>query len=321
MFNNRALIGVIVLALLAWFASASFYVVNETERGIKLRFGEVIENDIGPGLHFKVPVFNTVRIFDTRVQTVDSSATRYLTADSKAVIVDSFVKWKIADPRQFYEATRGNIQVAENLIAPRTDEALRNKFGQTQMSDIIQERIAAESDRQDLVGEDKGADTVEGAREELMVEPVEQLDAAMRDELGVHILDIRVKRIELPTEVTQAVYERMNSERERAARTYRAEGSQQAEAIRADADRQRQEILASGREEAETTRGEGDAQAARIYADAYQQDPDFFAFYRSMRAYRESFSGEGQDLLVLSPDNSDFFRYLGDATPGQTASP
>ncbi|WP_110600643.1 MULTISPECIES: protease modulator HflC [Salinicola] len=321
MFNNRALIGVIILALLAWFASASFYVVNETERAIKLRFGEVIENDIGPGLHFKLPVFNTVRIFDVRVQTVDSSATRYLTADSKAVIVDSFVKWKIADPQQFYEATRGNIQVAENLIAPRTDEALRNKFGQTEMSSIIQERIAAESDNQQLVGEDKGADTVEGAREELMVEPVQQLDQAMRDELGVHILDIRVKRIELPPEVTQAVYERMNSERERAARTYRAEGSQQAEAIRADADRQRQEILANGRQEAETTRGEGDAQAAKIYASAYQQAPDFFSFYRSMQAYRDSFSGEGKDLLVLSPDNSDFFRYLKNPTPDGTSAP
>ncbi|WP_353979325.1 protease modulator HflC [Salinicola endophyticus] len=316
MFNNRALIGVIVLALLAWFASASFYVVNETQRAIKLRFGEVIENNIGPGLHFKLPVFNTVRIFDVRVQTVDSGATRYLTADSKAVIVDSFVKWKIADPKQFYEATRGNIQVAENLIAPRTDEALRNKFGQTQMSDIIQERIAAESKKEDLAGKSKGPDTVEGAREELMVEPVQQLDAAMRKELGVHILDIRVKRIELPTEVTQAVYERMNSEREQAARTYRAEGLQQAEAIRADADRQRQEILASGRQESETTRGEGDAQAAKIYAGAYQKDPDFYAFYRSMQAYRDSFNGEGKDLLVLSPENSQFFRYLKNPQPG-----
>lgn len=321
MFNNRALISIVILALLAWFASASFYIVNETQRAIKLRFGEVIENDIGPGLHFKLPIFNTVRIFDVRVQTVDSSATRYLTADSKAVIVDSFVKWKIADPRQFYEATHGDLQIAENLIAPRTDEALRNKFGQTEMSAIIQERIAAESDNQQLVGEDKGPDTVEGAREELMVEPVQQLDQAMRQELGVHILDIRVKRIELPTEVTQAVYERMNSEREQAARTYRAEGSKQAEAIRADADRQRQEILASGRQESETTRGEGDAQAASIYAQAYQQAPDFFEFYRSMQAYRDSFNGTGKDLLVLSPENNDFFRYLKNPTPQTASSP
>ncbi|MFC0269346.1 protease modulator HflC [Kushneria aurantia] len=319
MFNNRALVMVIVLGLLAWLASASFYIVNETERGIKLRFGEIIENNIQPGLHFKWPLLNTVRIFDTRVLSLDSNATRYLTSDSKAVIVDSFVMWQIDDPARFYEATRGVEQAAERLIAPRTDEALRNTFGQTTMTQIVRERPAAQSDNQQVVEQVQQADTeVATERDELMVDPIAQLDKAMRRELGVRILDIRVKRIELPQEVTQTVYERMRSEREQAARGYRAEGTRRAEEIRADADRQREEILASGRQIAQTTRGEGDAAAASIYAGAYQQNVDFFEFYRAMQAYRDSFKGDG-DLMVLSPESNRFFeRFVtpeGQGTP------
>lgn len=317
MFNNRALVIIIVLGLLAWLGSASFYTVNETERGIKLRFGEIVENDIQPGLHFKWPVLNTVHIFDTRVLSLDSTPTRYLTSDSKAVIVDYFVKWQIIDPARFYETTRGVEQAAERLIAPRTDEALRNKFGQTTLTDIVRERPAIQSDNQEVVEQvQQEGSQVASERDELMVDPIDELDSAMRRELGVRILDIRVKRIELPGEVTQAVYERMNSEREQAARGYRAEGTRQAEEIRAAADRQRQEILASGRQIAETTRGEGDASAAAIYADAYRKDVEFFEFYRAMQAYRESFANDG-NLMVLSPQSHRFFEQF--VTPGGEA--
>lgn len=314
MFNNRALVTIILLGLLAWLGSASLYTVNETERGIKLRFGEIIENDIQPGLHFKWPILNTVQIFDTRVLSLDATPTRYLTSDSKAVIVDYFVKWQIVDPARFYEATRGVEQAAERLIAPRTDEALRNKFGQTTLTDIVRERPAIQSDNQEVVEQvQQEGSQVASERDELMVDPIDELDSAMRRELGVRILDIRVKRIELPGEVTQAVYERMNSEREQAARGYRAEGTRQAEEIRAAADRQRQEILASGRQIAETTRGEGDAAAAAIYSGAYQQDVGFFEFYRAMQAYRESFANDG-NLIVLSPQSNRFFEQF--VTPG-----
>lgn len=319
MFNNRALVIIIVLGILAWVGSASLYTINETERGIKLRFGEVIENDIQPGLHFKWPILNTVRIFDTRVLSVDASATRYLTSDSKAVIVDSFVKWQIIDAGLFYEATRGNEQAAERLIAPRTDEALRNKFGQTTMTQIIRERPAAQSDNREVAEEVQQGDSVASERDELMVDPIKQLDAAMRRELGVRILDIRVKRIELPSEVTQAVYERMNSQREQAARGYRAEGTRQAEEISADADRQREEILASGRQIAETTRGEGDAAAAALYSAAYQQNAGFFDFYRTLQAYRESFKGHN-DLMVLSPSSNQFLQLFKQGNGDATAS-
>ncbi|RKQ96304.1 protease FtsH subunit HflC [Kushneria sinocarnis] len=288
MFNNRALVIIVVLVVLGWLASSSLYVVDETERAIKLRFGEVVESDIGPGLHAKVPVLNTVRTFDSRVLTLDASASRYLTQEKKAVIVDSYIKWKIINPQRFYEATTGDEQVAERLIEPRVDEALRNEFGRNTLSQIVSER-----------------------RDELMSAPTKALDKQMRNELGVAVLDIRVKQIELPEEVTQSVYDRMRSEREREAREYRAQGQEQAEKIRARVDREKQVLLARARQIAETTRGEGDASAAAIYGNAYQQNPDFFRFYRSLQAYRDSF-GDGNGLLVLNPHNNDFFRFLLD---------
>ncbi|WP_106478649.1 protease modulator HflC [Phytohalomonas tamaricis] len=285
MINNRALVIIALLAIVAWIASSSLYIVDETEKAIKLRFGAVVEDNIQPGLHFKVPVYNTVRTFDARVLTVDANASRYLTREKKAVIVDSFVKWKIVDPRRFYEATTGDRQMAERLIAPRVDEALRNAFGRLELTQIISEQ-----------------------RDEMINDPRKRLDEAMREELGVTILDIRIKRIELPSEVSQAVYERMRTERHREAREYRAQGQEQAERIRANADRQRQVILARAHQQSQTLRGEGDAAATAIYAQAYQQDEEFFRFYRSLEAYRDSFNDKS-DLMVLSPD-SEFFRYF-----------
>lgn len=285
MVNNRSLIIVGGLAAIAWLASNSLYVVDETQRAVKLRFGEVIEENIPPGLHFKVPITQTVRKFDTRVLTLDTDTSRYLTLEQKAVIVDSYVMWQVVNPTRYYEATAGDEMMASRLIQPRVDESLRNEFGRLDLQQIIAER-----------------------RDDLMIRPTEELDALMREELGVSVRDIRVKRIDLPQDVSAAVFERMRSEREREAREWRAQGQEEAERIRANADRRRHVLLAQATERAETLRGEGDAEAAAIFSEAYGQDLEFFAFWRSLNAYRDSFDGE-QDMLVLDP-TSDFFRYL-----------
>ncbi|MCK2044753.1 protease modulator HflC [Chromohalobacter salexigens] len=285
MVNNRALGIVALLAVGAWIASSSLYVVTEKQRAIKLRFGEVVQADIEPGLHVKWPVLNTVRFFDARVQMLESTESRFLTARRNALIVDSYVKWQVVDPSLFYQATRGEVSRAEGLIAPRVDESLRNAFGSREVDKIISEE-----------------------RNEMLEEPQKQLDKRLREEVGVSILDIRLKRVELPQEVQQAVFQRMRTERNAEARQYRAQGQEQAERIRARADRERQVTLANARKKAETLRGEGDAKAAEIYANAYKQDEDFFDFYRSLQAYRNSFD-KGDDMLLLSPD-SEFFRYF-----------
>ncbi|GHE20450.1 protease modulator HflC [Halomonas urumqiensis] len=289
MINNRSLLIVGGLAAVAWLASNSLYVVDETERAVKLRFGEVIEENIQPGLHVKVPITQTIRKFDTRLLTLDTDTSRYLTLEQKAVIVDSYVKWQVINPTRYYEATAGDELMATRLIQPRVDESLRNEFGRLDLQEIIAER-----------------------RDDLMTGPAEELDQLMRDELGVAIRDIRIKRIDLPEDVSAAVYERMRSEREREAREWRAQGEEESERIRANADRRRQVLLAQATERSETLRGEGDAEASAIFAEAYSGDQEFYTFWRSLNAYRDSFAGDG-NMLVLDP-SSDFFRYLKSPT-------
>jgi len=283
--NARSIVALAILAGLALLASSSLYIVNETQRAIRLQFGEVVETDIQPGIHVKVPVYNTVRLFDTRLQTLDGTPSRYLTGDRKGVIVDSFVQWKIVDVTRYYEATAGDEQVSMRLIAPRVDESLRNEFGRRTLGEIVSEQ-----------------------RDELMSRPIEELNEAMRDSMGVAILDIRVKQIDLPSEVSNSVYERMRTERQREAREYRAQGKEQSERIRAAVDRGREVILATAERDADILRGEGDAEATGIYARAYNQDRELYSFLRSMEAYRSSFNNK-QDIMVVSP-KSDFFRYL-----------
>lgn len=290
MINNRSLLIVGGLAAVAWLASNTLYVVDETERAVKLRFGEVIEENIRPGLHAKVPIAQTIRKFDTRLLTLDTDTSRYLTLEQKAVIVDSYVMWQVVNPTRYYEATAGDELMTTRLVQPRVDESLRNEFGRLNLQEIIAER-----------------------RDDLMTGPTEELDELMREELGVAIRDIRIKRIDLPEDVSAAVFERMRSEREREAREWRAQGQEEAERIRANADRRRQVLLAQANERSETLRGEGDAQAAAIFSEAYGQDQEFFSFWRSLNAYRESFADDG-NLMVLEP-NSAFFRYLRNPEP------
>ncbi|MFD1384929.1 protease modulator HflC [Rhodanobacter aciditrophus] len=273
----------LLIALLV--GSQTLYVVKETERAVVLKFGEIVQDDVQPGLHFKIPVMNEVKKFDARILTMDSRPQRYLTLEKKAVIVDSYVKWKIENVSRFYQATSGDEFVANRVLSSRVDTGLRNQFGERTMHEVVS-----------------------GEREELMTELRDRIDTVAKNELGITIVDIRVKRIDLPPDVSESVYQRMRTEREREAREHRSKGLELAEGIRADADRQQVVLEAEAQRDAEMIRGDGDAQAAAIYADAYTQDPDFYEFYRSLQAYRESFSGNG-DLFVLKPD-SEFFQYF-----------
>ena len=283
--SGRQMALLIGLVVLVGIASNAIYVVNERERAVLLQFGEVVDTDIKPGLHFKMPIVNDVRRFDARLITLDSSPQRYLTAEKKALIVDSFVKWRVQDAGRFYTATGGDEFTANSLLASRVDNGLRNKFGERTVYEVVS-----------------------GERDALMEEITKELDDIALEELGIHVTDVRVKGIDLPPEVSSSVYSRMSTEREREARDHRSRGRELAEGIEADADRQQTVIEANAFREAEQIRGEGDAIAAEIYANAFNQDPEFYAFYRSISAYRNSFSGK-EDLLVIDPA-SDFFRYL-----------
>lgn len=287
--NNKSLTALIVGVVLAIVAWNSFYIVSQTERAVLLRFGRIVEPDVKPGMHLKIPYVNSVRKFDARLMTLDTSTARFLTLEKKALMVDSYAKWRVDDAERFYTATSGMKQIADERLARRLEAALRDQFGKRTLHE-----------------------SVSGQRDELMSLVTNSLNRAAQQELGIEVVDVRVKAIDLPREVNRSVFERMSSEREREAREHRAKGKELAEGIRADADRQRRVLLAEAFREAEELRGDGDAQAAAIYAAAYGQDREFYSFHRSLQAYRESFANK-EDVLVLDP-NSDFFRYLESAT-------
>jgi len=283
--SNKSLTALIVGVVLAIVLWNSFYIVSQTERAVLLRFGRIVEPDVKPGLHMKIPYVNSVRKFDARLLTLDTTTSRFLTLEKKALMVDSYAKWRVDDAERFYTATSGMKQIADERLARRLEAALRDQFGKRTLHE-----------------------SVSGQRDELMAQVTTSLNRAAQQELGIEVVDVRVKGIDLPREVNRSVFERMSSEREREAREHRAKGKELAEGIRADADRQRRVLLAEAFREAEELRGDGDAQAAAIYAAAYGQDQEFYAFHRSLQAYRESFSSK-EDVLVLDP-KSDFFRYL-----------
>lgn len=276
---------IIVVALLLILASNSLYVVKETERAVKLRFGELIAEDIAPGLHFKVPLMHQIRKFDARILTLDTPTESFFTVERKRLLVDSYVKWRIADVGAYYRATGGDESVAHNRLSTRVNGGLRNQFGTRTLHEVVS-----------------------GKRDELMQDILDDLNSTVQGTLGIEVIDVRVKRIDLPEEVSEQVYRRMTAEREKEARELRARGLEQAEKIRADADRQKVVIEANAYKQAEQVRGEGDALATAVYAGAYEKDPEFFSFTRSLAAYQKAFSNKG-DILLVDPDN-DFFRYL-----------
>jgi membrane protease subunit HflC len=274
----------IIIAIVLFLISASTYIVDEREVGIKFRFKQIVESNIQPGLHFKLPLIHTVKTFNSQILTLDAKPDRLLTNEKKYVRVDFFVKWKIKDVSEFYRATRGDIGRAKNRLEGIMKDGLRNEFSKR----TIQEAISGE----------RGA-IISSLREKSNVDA---------KELGIEIIDARVSQIDFPSTVSESVYDRMRSERQRVAQDFRSRGKEEAEKIRATADRQSTIIEANAYSEGEIMRGGGDAKSAAIYAKAYSKDAEFYAFYRSLAAYEKSLANSG-DIMVIEPD-SEFFRYF-----------
>ena len=284
-----------VFVLLVLLASGSLFAVKEGERAIVIQFGKVQRDDatgdtkvFEPGLHFKLPFIDSVRVLDARIQTLDGSPDRFVTSEKKDLIVDSYVKWRIDDFARYYLSTGGNKLQAEALLKQKVNNGLRSEFGTRTIAQIVS-----------------------GERSALMNQAMEQASTSS-DELGIEIVDVRVKQINLPTEVSNSIFQRMRAERAAVAREHRSEGQEQAEVIKANIDAKVTVMLADAERNARQLRGEGDAIAAQIYADAYSKNADFYSFLRSMDAYKESFNSK-QDVMVIAPD-SDFFKYMNQSS-------
>jgi membrane protease subunit HflC len=280
-------IGLIVAAL---FVAMSVYTIDQRKAAIKFQLGEVVAVQTDPGLYFLVPVMQNVRLYDMRIQTLDSrDPERFLTSENKNVLVDSFVKWRITDVRQYFVSVRGDPVAAEARISQTVNDALRAEFARRTVHDVVS-----------------------GEREKVMATVVEKVDKDVRG-IGVRVVDVRLKRVDLVPEISSDIYRRMESERKRAANELRATGQAEGEKIKAEADRTRQIIVAEAYRDAQRAKGEGDALASRIYAEAFQKNPEFYSFYRSMEAYRTGLRSKS-DVLVLDP-SSEFFRYF--KSPGR----
>jgi membrane protease subunit HflC len=279
---GAALVGLVAALLLA---SLTLFTVDQRQNAIVFRLGEPVNVIREPGLYAKVPLLDNVRFFDVRILTLDTEEPeRFITSEKKNVLVDSFVKFRVVDVLQYYVSVGGDETRAKIRLSQTVNDSLRAEFGKRTIHDVVS-----------------------GERDEIMELMREKADADAR-KIGVQVLDVRLKRVDLPQEVSEAVYRRMEAERKRVANELRSLGFAEAEQIRANADRQREVIIAEAYRDAQRIKGDGDARAAAIYARAFQEDPEFFAFYRSMEAYRQSFRNKG-DVMVLDP-SSDFFRYL-----------
>lgn len=283
--TNKSIFGLIIALVVIVVGWSSFFIVEQTQRGLVLQFGKVVRDDVPPGLHFKLPFVQEAKLFDGRLLTLDTATQRYLTLEKKALMVDSFAKWRIANVQRYYTATSGLRSIAEERLSRQLESGLRNEVARRTLHEVVA-----------------------GERDQLMADITAELNESARRELGIEVVDVRVKGMDLPREVNRSVFERMSTEREREAREHRAKGRELGEGIRADADRQQRVILAEAFREAEEVRGQGDAEAAAIYAEAYNKDPEFYSFYRSLQAYRESFSSKS-DVLVIDPE-SEFFKFF-----------
>ncbi len=270
---------------LSLFMYLSLFTVYETEKAIKFKLGEIIATEFNPGLHWQIPILNNVKKFTNKVMALDSKPERFLTSEKKNVIVDSYVKWRVGDVKRYYTAVGGDLFQANLRLEQVIKDIMRSEFSRRTIKELIsQDRLEM---RNTLI----------------------QNSARLAFELGMEIIDIRIKRIDLPKEVSSSVYRRMDAERDRVAREFRSQGAEEAEKVRADADRQHAVMLANAYKEAEILRGEGDAKAAEIYASGYNQDPEFFAMYRSLSSYKQTFNSK-DDVIVINP-NSEYFDYFG----------
>ncbi|WBA11443.1 protease modulator HflC [Salinivibrio kushneri] len=287
---RKMMIPVVVLAAVVFLMS--IFVVSEGERSIVIRFGRVLkaDNDIAkiyqPGLHFKLPLFDRVKTLDARIQTMDDRADRFVTAEKKDVIIDSYVKWRIKDFGQYYLSTGGgNKLTAESLLQRRVADGLRAEIGNKTIKEIVSEK-----------------------RDQVMESVLERAASEGSRDLGIELIDLRIKRINLPSEISESIYARMRAEREAVARRHRAQGREEAEIIRAQAELEVATILSKAERQARITRGEADAEVAKLFASAFKKEPEFYSFVRSLQAYRKSFDSKS-DMLVVDP-KSDFFKYM-----------
>jgi membrane protease subunit HflC len=283
--KKSAAFTILVAIVLGLVLAMSLYTVDQRKAAIKFQLGEVVAVQTEPGLYFQVPILQNVRMYDTRIQTLDTrDAERFLTSENKNVLVDSFVKWRVIDVRQYYVSVRGDSVQAEARISQTINDALRAEFAKRTVHDVIS-----------------------GERDKIMATVADKVDKDVKG-IGVEVVDVRLKRVDLVPEISNDVYRRMGSERNRVANELRATGQAESEKIKADADRQRQILVAEAYRDAQRTKGEGDAQAARIYGEAFGKNAEFYSFYRSLEAYRASLRSKG-DVMVLDP-SSDFFKYL-----------
>ena len=290
--SSKSMLGIVVIVILGVLGSSAVYVVDEREKAIVFQFGEIVSSSEKAGLYFKLPVINNVSFFDSRIQTMDADPQLFLTKEKKNLVVDSFVKWRVLNARDFYTKLGGLAANARNRLAQRVNDALRQEFGNRSVQQVIS-----------------------GDRAEIMNTVRKNIDSEINS-LGIEVVDVRLKRVDLDPDISERVYQRMEAERSRVAKDLRARGAEEAERIRADADRERAVTLANANREAEEIRGEGDAQATRIYAEAYQRDREFYRLYRSLNAYRATFNS-ADNLLVIEP-NSEFFQYFKQAKPVQS---
>ncbi len=280
-------LAIVFLVIVFFVGISALYTVSETQTAIKLRLGQIITVEQDPGLKFKTPLFNNVVKFDNRIQTLDAPAERFLTGEKKNVNVDYYVKWRIIDAKQFYISTNGNMARTNSRLAQIIKTGLKSEFSKRTIADVVF-----------------------GERSEIMVN-IKQLAKKDISEFGIEIIDVRIKRIDLSKEVLNSVYRRMQAERHRVAKEFRSKGAEEAEIIRAAADKERTIILANAYRDSEKIRGEGDAVSANNYAKAYNKDAKFYSFYRSLESYKKSFSGRN-DIMVLNP-NTEFFRHFNPA--------
>ena len=281
-----------ILAILIIAASSAIYIVDEREQAILFQLGEVVDVKTSPGIYFKIPIAQNVRYFESRILTMDTEEPeRFITSEKKNVLVDLFVKWRIIDVKQYYISVRGDEALAQTRLAQTVNSSMRDEFGNRTVHDVVS-----------------------GERDKIM-EIMRQKANIDAKNIGVEVVDVRLKRVDLPQEVSDSVYRRMEAERKRVANELRSTGSAEAEKIRADADRQREVILAEAYREAQKIMGDGDSQAAATYANAFQKSPEFYSFYRSMEAYKQAFKNK-TDILVLEP-SSDFFKYIKGAAEGK----
>ena len=287
-YTSMILGAIVALFLLA---SSSLYIVDQRQQAILFQLGEVVDVKTSPGLYFKIPLAQNVRYFDSRILTMDTAEPeRFITSEKKNVLVDLFVKWRIVDVKQYYVSVRGDEILAQTRLSQTVNSSLRDEFGNRTVHDVVS-----------------------GERDKIMEIMRQKADADAR-KIGVEVVDVRLKRVDLPQEVSESVYRRMEAERQRVANELRSTGAAEGEQIRADADRQREVTVANAARDAEKVRGEGDAQANAIYGEAFGKDPQFAEFYRSLDAYKASIGKRG-DLLVVDPASSDFFKALRQAPP------